>query len=134
MPFQGMNAGSNPAGVAVFFQRLRAVRLPAVAETTLPKTAAEKVRLFRALFRGRMDVFPRRWENAKLGKSGYAPACGNEWVRGVCEKPKVKCSECPNQACGRRRVHPPCRVSAGHSTGFVSTTTSSIQTSVENLR
>jgi len=26
------------------------------------------------------------------------PACSNEWVRGVCGKPQVKCGECPNQA------------------------------------
>jgi hypothetical protein len=51
-----------------------------------------------ALFRGRSDVFPIRWENRKTGRSGYAPACANEWQRGICEKPKVKCSACPNQA------------------------------------
>jgi hypothetical protein len=50
---------------------------------------AEKVALFRSLFRGRDDVFPRRWENAKTGKAGYAPACHNEWVRGICEKPRT---------------------------------------------
>jgi hypothetical protein len=60
--------------------------------------AAIKVAIFRSLFRGREDVFPRRWENANTGKSGYAPACRNEWVRGVCRKPVVKCGECPNQA------------------------------------
>src|SRR6516165_6225921 len=38
----------------------------------------EKINLFRSLFRGREDVFPRRWENSKSGKSGYAPACHNE--------------------------------------------------------
>ena len=59
---------------------------------------AEKVALFRSLFRGRDDVFPRRWENSKTGKAGYAPACNNEWVRGICEKPRIKCSICPNQA------------------------------------
>ena len=59
---------------------------------------AEKVALFRLLFRGRDDVFPRRWVNAKTGKAGYAPACHNEWVRGICEKPRIKCSNCPNQA------------------------------------
>src|SRR5574337_318158 len=32
------------------------------------------------------------------GRKGYAPACANEWVPGVCEKPRVKCGECPNQA------------------------------------
>src|SRR6266545_3181657 len=59
---------------------------------------AEKVALFRSLFRGRDDVFPRRWENPKASKAGYAPACNNEWVRGICEKPRIKCSNCPNQA------------------------------------
>jgi hypothetical protein len=63
-----------------------------------PSTALEKVRLFQSVFRGRTDVFPRRWENRKSGKAGYSPACSNDWVPGVCGKPKVKCSECPNQA------------------------------------
>jgi len=57
-----------------------------------------KVDLFRSLFRGRTDIFPLRWENLKTGKSGYAPACANEWKRGLCEKPRIKCSACPNQA------------------------------------
>lgn len=43
-------------------------------------------------------MFPRRWENSKSGKSGYSPVCRNEWVRGVCGKPQVRCGECPNQA------------------------------------
>jgi superfamily II DNA or RNA helicase len=59
---------------------------------------SEKVSLFRSFFKGREDVFPRRWENAKSGKSGYAPACHNEWIHGICEKPRIKCSNCPNQA------------------------------------
>jgi superfamily II DNA or RNA helicase len=63
-----------------------------------PSTAEEKVALFRSLFRGRDDVFPKLWVNARTDRKGYAPACSNEWVRGVCEKPRVKCSECPNQA------------------------------------
>src|SRR5439155_1362889 len=54
--------------------------------------------LFRSLFRGRDDIYPRFWTNARTGRKGYAPACGNEWIRGVCEKPRVKCGECPNQA------------------------------------
>jgi hypothetical protein len=56
-----------------------------------------KIALFRSLFRGREDVYPRRFENRKTGKSGYAPACANEWVRGVCEKPRIRCAECPNR-------------------------------------
>ena len=58
----------------------------------------EKIALFRALFRGREDVYPRRFESKKTGRSGYAPACGNEWVRGICEKPRIKCSDCPHRA------------------------------------
>lgn len=61
-------------------------------------TSAEKVALFRSLFRGRDDVYPRLWENSRTGRKGYAPACANEWVRSVCEKPRVKCRECPHQA------------------------------------
>lgn len=53
-----------------------------------------KIRLFRALFRSREDIYARRFESRKTGKSGYAPACANEWVRGVCEKPRIKCAEC----------------------------------------
>ncbi len=56
-----------------------------------------KIALFRSLFRGREDVYPRRFESRKTGKSGYAPACANEWLRGICEKPRVKCAECPNR-------------------------------------
>ena len=65
---------------------------------SVPTTAAGKVALFRALFRGREDVFPVLWTNRRTGRSGYAPACGNEWIRGICEKPRVRCGECPNQA------------------------------------
>ena len=54
----------------------------------------EKIRLFRSLFRGREDVFPRRFENTKTGKSGYAPVCRNEWAAGICQKPKIACQEC----------------------------------------
>src|SRR5579864_1526607 len=57
----------------------------------------EKIALFSSLFRGREDVYPRRFESRKAGKSGYAPACSNEWVRGVCEKPRIKCAECPHR-------------------------------------
>jgi len=55
----------------------------------------EKLALYRSYFRGREDVYPVRW-NGKQGKSGYSPACGNEWTA-VCQKPKVKCSACTYQ-------------------------------------
>jgi superfamily II DNA or RNA helicase len=57
----------------------------------------EKIALFRKLFRGRSDVYPVRWESKTSGKSGYAPACGNEWRAGICEKPRVKCRECEHR-------------------------------------
>jgi len=53
-----------------------------------------KIRLFRSLFKGREDVFPRRFENSRTGKSGYAPVCKSEWQSGICQKPKVSCQEC----------------------------------------
>jgi hypothetical protein len=56
-------------------------------------TASAKVALFRGLFRGRDDVYRKLWVNARSGKKGYAPACRNEWVRGVCAKPRVRCGE-----------------------------------------
>ena len=52
------------------------------ASVTVASTAAEKITLFRRLFAGRSEVFPVRWENRNTGKSGYAPACANEWIRG----------------------------------------------------
>lgn len=66
-------------------------------EITATSPAAEKIALFRHLFAGRTDVFPARWENLRTQRAGYAPACANEWVRGVCGKPQVKCGTCPNQ-------------------------------------
>ena len=56
-----------------------------------------KIALFRSLFQGRDDVYPRRFESRTTGRAGYAPACANEWVRGVCEKPRIKCAECPHR-------------------------------------
>ena len=52
--------------------------------------------MYRSLFRGREDIYPRRFES-KAGRSGYAPACANEWVPGVCGKPRIKCAECPSR-------------------------------------
>ena len=60
-------------------------------------STAEKMSIFRRLFRGRTDVYPLRWESKTTGKSGYAPACGNEWLASVCEKPRIKCGECNNR-------------------------------------
>ena len=57
----------------------------------------EKVDVFRNLFKGREDVFARRWYSKTNGKSGYQPVCRNEWDRQLCNKKKYKCTECPNR-------------------------------------
>ena len=57
----------------------------------------EKVDVFRNLFKGREDVFARRWYSRTSGKSGYQPVCRNEWDRQLCDKKRYKCAECPNR-------------------------------------
>ena len=37
------------------------------------------------------------WESKSTGKSGYAPACANEWQPGVCQKPRIKSADCSNR-------------------------------------
>lgn len=66
---------------------------PAQAPQTNLSTA-EELALFRRLVRGRTDVYPVRWESKTSGRSGYAPACANEWRAGVCEKRRIKCGDC----------------------------------------
>ena len=68
---------------------------PPRATSTL--STEQKIALFRRLFRGRTDVYPIRWEKKDGSKSGYTPACGNEWKVGLCDKKRVKCGECGNR-------------------------------------
>lgn len=57
----------------------------------------EKVTLFSSLFKGREDVFAKRWYSKASGKSGYQPVCLNEWNHQFCNKKKYKCAQCPNR-------------------------------------
>lgn len=57
----------------------------------------DKVELFRKLFKGREDVFARRWYSKTTGKAGYQPVCANEWNSQFCDKKKYRCAECPNR-------------------------------------
>jgi superfamily II DNA or RNA helicase len=66
-------------------------------ETAPVRSNAEKLAIFRSLFRGRPDVYPTRFVT-RDGKQGYGPACANKFVKGKCELPRVKCGECRNQA------------------------------------
>lgn len=68
-----------------------------------PMSPREKLDLFRSLFRGRLDVYPKRWEKGE--RKGYSPACFNEFVRidQTCKKilkppARKSCGDCPNQA------------------------------------
>ena len=75
--------------------RLPSESLPSVSEQDLSRLAPyEKIALFRRLFRGRADVYPVRWESRTSGKSGYTPACANEWRADVCDKRRIKCADC----------------------------------------
>ena len=59
---------------------------------------AAKVALFKSLFRGREDIHARRFESKKTGRAGYQPVCQNEWVPGICEKPRIRCEACKQRA------------------------------------
>ena len=80
----GISLPQQPSSTLVFPQ-------PSSANTLSPD---QKIKLFRRLFRGRDDVYPIRWESKTTGKPGYSPVCANEWRQGVCEKTRIKCSEC----------------------------------------
>ena len=73
-----------------------------VTPTEKPPTAMqnlslqEKVDLFRSFFKGREDVFARRWYSKTSGKAGYQPVCQNEWTP-LCDKRTFKCADCPNR-------------------------------------
>jgi hypothetical protein len=72
------------------------------AKPSLPLNAkadpAEKIRLFMSLFRGRDDLYAKRWENKDGSKSGYIPVCLNERKPGFCRKFSVKCASCEHRS------------------------------------
>ena len=80
-------------------KRLGEVVMLEVQEPTAMQTLSlqEKVDLFRSLFKGREDVFAKRWYSKASGKGGYQPVCQNEWDHQLCDKRKFKCAECPNR-------------------------------------
>lgn len=62
----------------------------------IPANSADKISLFMSLFKGRDDVYAKRWQS-RDGRSGYAPVCLNEWKSGLCRKPAVKCFDCSHK-------------------------------------
>jgi len=57
-----------------------------------------KIYLFMSLFKGRDDVYAKRWENKRKESFGYSPDCLNLWQPGVCGKPKISCSKCKHKS------------------------------------
>ena len=54
-----------------------------IAPVHAHSSAQEKIELFLSVFKGREDVYARRYHSTKTGKSGYTPVCKNEWVYGL---------------------------------------------------
>ena len=76
--------------------QFEALDQPEASVETSSFTPSEKISLFRSLFLGRNDVFPKLWTN-RVGGKGYAPACSNDLKDGLCSKgrkPRIPCSEC----------------------------------------
>ena len=69
---------------------------PAAPNATQNLSLQDKIELFCSLFKGRDDVFARRWCSKTSGKAGYQPVCQNEWTP-LCDKRKYKCADCPNR-------------------------------------
>jgi superfamily II DNA or RNA helicase len=66
-------------------------RLTPTAEALPPESKQERARrriaLFMSIFRGREDVYSRRWENSD-GRAGYAPAALKDWNAINASKPE----------------------------------------------
>jgi len=60
-------------------------------------TPDEKIELFQSLFQGRTDVYAKRCYSKKHGSSYYIPSCKNEWIKGLCDRTRIKCKDCPNR-------------------------------------
>ncbi|MEG0048877.1 MAG: DEAD/DEAH box helicase family protein [Clostridia bacterium] len=90
----GIDASPNPAAQLISNTTSIHAQQPCV---TKKSCFSDKASLFLSLFRGRQDVYARQWQN-KEGRIGYSPACKNEWVHGMCGKPKQKCADCSNAA------------------------------------
>jgi len=61
----------------------------------------DKITLFRSLFKGREDVYPKQWVSKNGDRKGYMPACASDGVYSLCGKrktPRVRCSDCKHQS------------------------------------
>ncbi len=79
------------------FWKANEVAIEPLAPVHRNSTTQEKIDLFLSMFRGREDVYARRFYNKKKESGGYAPVCKNEWRDGICDKKAHRCNECPNR-------------------------------------
>ena len=62
--------------------------VPSASNAMQNLSLQEKIDVFCSLFKGRDDVFARRWYSKTSGKAGYQPVCQNEWTP-LCDKRKM---------------------------------------------
>lgn len=83
-------------------QQLSAIDIaPSLHQEPSALSPAVKISLFRSLFRGREDVYPKLWISKNGDRKGYMPACANDGGYSLCGKrkfPRVKCGDCHHQA------------------------------------
>jgi hypothetical protein len=58
-------------------------------DVTQHSSTAQKVHLYRSLFRGRSDVHALRWEQAGTGKKGWSPAVTGGWSKRTALNPQL---------------------------------------------
>ena len=83
-------------------QQLSAIDIaPSLHQEPSVLSPTVKISLFRSLFRGREDVYPKLWISKNGDRKGYMPACANDGNYTLCGKrkfPRVKCGDCNHQA------------------------------------
>jgi hypothetical protein len=70
-------------------------------QQTVELSPEAKISLFRSLFKGREDVYPKMWLSKDGERKGYMPACSNDGIYSLCGKrefPRIKCADCNHQA------------------------------------
>ncbi len=93
--YSGDEISGNKSEFEIIAPQAARVSLPGMSKNA---DEEEKIRLFMSLFKGRDDVYAKRWENKKKETSGYSPSCLNEWKPGLCVKPQGTCTSCVNKA------------------------------------
>jgi len=89
-------ANRDDASVSAGKEKLK-IFVDTTASVNQASGGEEKIKLFMSLFRGREDIFARRWYSQNLKRSDYQPVCRNEWNTALCDKKKNKCKDCPNR-------------------------------------